>query len=85
MKDVAISEYLIDHAPLERFYIFMPTGEEGVLMKYFDESGRSWNLMEDDDEMVQCSVAFLMRSGVKVFTDYASLFQFEEEFARRLE
>jgi hypothetical protein len=39
--------------------------------------GASWNLLEDDDETVACAVAFLKRSGVKTFDDYAALLEYE--------
>jgi hypothetical protein len=46
-------------------------------MKYFDSTGVSWSLMEDDDETVAHAVAFLKRSGVKTFEDYAALLEYE--------
>jgi len=61
----------------------MPRGGDEVLMKYLDASGRSWNIMEDDDETVAQAVAFLKRSGVQVFDDYAALLKFEEGAGRR--
>lgn len=78
MNDTEILAYLQSHAPLERFYLFVPRGGEDVLMKYFDSSGRSWNIMEDDDEAVARAVEFLKRAGVQVFDDYEALLKFEE-------
>jgi hypothetical protein len=83
MNDPEILAYLQSHAPLERFYLFTPKGGDEVLMKYFDSAGRSWNLMEDDDEMVAQAVSFLKRSGVKVFEDFAALLRFEKEVANQ--
>ncbi|QPF74662.1 hypothetical protein G8A07_18215 [Roseateles sp. DAIF2] len=54
-----------------------------MLMKYLDSKGRSWNIMEDDDETVACAVGFLKRSGVQVFDDYAALLKYEQEAAER--
>lgn len=79
MTDTEILLYLESHAPLERFYLFMPGQGDGVLMKYFDSSGRSWNIMEDDDETVAQATEFLRRSGVQVFRDYSALLKFEQD------
>lgn len=79
MNDTEILAYLESHAPLERFYLFMPGRGDEVLMKYFDASGRSWNIMEDDDETVARVAEFLKRSGVQVFNDYSALLKFEQE------
>jgi hypothetical protein len=46
-------------------------------MKYFDSTGKSWNIMEDDDGTVALATAFLKRSGVKIFEDYAALLEYE--------
>ncbi|WP_124823544.1 hypothetical protein [Burkholderia stagnalis] len=82
MTDSEILEYLLSHAPLERFYIFISPDNGGELMKYFDGSGKSWSIMEDDDEVAACAIEFLKRSSVKSFDDYSRLLQFEQEFAR---
>lgn len=78
MNDAEILAYLQSHAPLERFYLFMPRGGDDVLMKYFDASGRSWSIMEDDDETVARAAEFLKRAGVQAFYDYDALLKFEE-------
>ncbi|HTH10756.1 MAG TPA: hypothetical protein VMA55_14410 [Acidovorax sp.] len=80
MSDVEVLEYLQSHAPLERFYLFKsPEGD--ILMKYFDRSGRSWNLMEDDDAFSSRAISFLRRSGVRVFDDFSALLRYEREAA----
>lgn len=84
MNDTEILAYLESHAPLERFYLFMLGQGDDVLMKYFDASGRSWNIMEDDDETVARVAGFLKRSGVQVFNDYSALLKFEQESDKRL-
>lgn len=83
MKYTEILAYLESHAPLERFYLFMPGQGDDVLVKYFDDSGRSWNIMEDNDEAVAQVAEFLKRSGVQVFKDYSSLLKFEQESEKR--
>lgn len=82
MNDAEVLAYLLSHAPIDRFYIFVPPGGD-ALMKYFDSTGRSWNFMEDDDEMAACAVAFLRHSGVKVFDDYSELLKYEQEYSLR--
>lgn len=47
-------------------------------MKYSDSTGVSWNLMEDDDETVALTVAFLKRSGAKSFEDYGAMLEYEQ-------
>lgn len=84
MNDTEILAYLESHAPLARFYLFMPSQGDDVLMKYFDASGRSWNIMEDDDETVAQVAKFLKRSGVQVFHDYSALLKFEQESGKAL-
>jgi hypothetical protein len=79
MGDSEVLAYLQSHAPLERFYLFMPRGDNEVLMKYLDSAGRSWNLMEDDDETIARAVDFLRRFGVRVFDDYAALLRYEQD------
>lgn len=77
MNDSDILKYLLSHAPLDRFYLFTPRGTTDTLMKYFDSTGKSWNIMEDDDGTVALATAFLKRSGVKIFEDYAALLEYE--------
>lgn len=67
MNDSDVLKYLLSHTPLDRFYLFTPRGTDDTLMKYFDSTGVSWNLMEDDDETVALAVAFLKKSGAKSF------------------
>jgi hypothetical protein len=84
MNDVEVLAYVQSHAPLDLFYLFAPQGTNEVLMKYFDSSGRSWILMEDDDETVDRAVGFLKRSGVPVFDSYPAVQQYEQDTAKRL-
>ena len=77
MSDSDILRYLLSHAPLSKFYLFTHPETEEILMKYFDSTGASWNLMEDDDLTVSSSVSFLKRSGVKDFKDYRALLDYE--------
>jgi hypothetical protein len=79
MNDAEVLEYLVSHAPLERFYIFEPRGTGNALMSYFDSAGRPWNIMEDNTELVARAVAYLKASGVKVFEDYSALLQYEQQ------
>jgi hypothetical protein len=84
MNDAEVMVYLQSHAPLERFYLFVPKERSEVLMKYFDAAGKFWNIMEDDDETVAKASELLKRSGVRVFVDYPALLAYEEEeWARR--
>lgn len=62
----------------------MPGPGDDVLLKYFDASGKSWNIMEDDDKAVTQVAEFLKRSGVRVFNDYSVLLKFEQESGKRL-
>jgi hypothetical protein len=84
VNDTEILAYLESHALLERFYLFMPGPGDDVLLKYFDASGKSWNIMEDDDKAVAQVAEFLKRSGVQVFNDYSALLKFEQESGKRL-
>jgi hypothetical protein len=78
MNDSEILQYLLSHAPLERFYLYEPNGAKSVLMMYFDETGRSWSLMEDDDHVVASATSFLKRSGVNVFHNNAALVEYQK-------
>ncbi|UXY14523.1 hypothetical protein N8I74_14520 [Chitiniphilus purpureus] len=77
MSEFDVQEYLLSHAPLDQFYIFIPPGGAGPLVKFFDDMGMSWNLMEDDDGAVAQVVKFLKCRGVKTFEDYEDLLEFE--------
>lgn len=77
MSDFDVQKYLLSHAPLGRFYLFIPPGTDDVLIKFFDATGMSWSLMEDDDCAVAHAVAFLKELGVKTFEDYADLLEYE--------
>lgn len=77
VSDFQAREYLLSHAPLDRFYLFVPRGSDETLVKFFDEDGQTWNLMEDDDDAVARAVAFLKHAGVKTFDDYADLLEYE--------
>lgn len=83
MNDSEVLAYLESHAPLHSFYLFAPRGSNEVLMKYQDSNGRTWIIMEDDDEAVERAVDFLKRSGVPVFDDYAAATRHEQEMASR--
>jgi hypothetical protein len=80
MSDTEVLEYLVSHAPLDRFYLFTPPGTDDTLMKYIDSTGKPWNIMEDDDELVARAVTFLKATGVKVFEDFSALLQYEQQF-----
>ncbi|WP_348995393.1 hypothetical protein ABFG95_02245 [Achromobacter sp. HNDS-1] len=81
MSDAEILQYLQSHASVDRFYLFIAPGGD-ALVKYFDASGRSWNLMEDDDVFIARVVDFLRLSGVRVFDDFEALLKCEQETAR---
>ena len=49
-------------------------------MSYFDASGMSRNMMEDNDETVAQVAEFLKRAGVEVFYDYVSFCRFAPFF-----
>ncbi len=83
MNEAQILAYLESHAPLTRFYLFAPAQGGQALIKYFDAAGKSWNIMEDDDQFVAQLTQFLERSDVRVFNDYATLLKFEEESGLR--
>jgi hypothetical protein len=78
MSDFDVLQYLLSYAPLERFYLFAPLGNDGVMIKYFDSSGGPWNLMEDDDDMAERTITFLKKSGVRLFHDHALLLAYEK-------
>ena len=81
MKDAEVLEYLVSHAPLDRYYLYEPPGEAGtLLLRYLDSSGWPWNIMEDDDELVTRAAAFLKAAGVRVFEDYSALLQYEQQY-----
>lgn len=83
MNDAQILTYLLSHAPLDRFYLIAPPGASSTLMMYFDPKGEPWNIMEDDDETVECAVNFLKRAGAPVFDDYAAATKHEQDIASR--
>jgi hypothetical protein len=78
VNDSDVLKYLLSHAPVECFYLFTPSGSDDTLIKYFDSAGVSWNLMEDDDAAVDLAVAFLKKAGVKVFSDYSGMLEYEQ-------
>lgn len=82
MSDFDVNEYLLSYAPLARFYLFFPPGGDDVLIKFFDEAGRSWNIMEDDESVVANAVAFLSRLNARTFQDHAELLAYELEVSR---
>ncbi len=78
MNDSDVINYLISHAPLDRFYLLVLQGSNITLIKYFDSTGVSWNLMEDDDHTVERAIDLLKRTGVRCFEDYAALLEYEQ-------
>lgn len=79
MSDSDVKEYLRSYAPLTNFYLFFPPGSDDVLIKFFDESGRPWNIMEDDESAVANAVAVLKSLNAKMFHDHAELLAYERE------
>lgn len=79
-----MQEYLLSYAPLTQFYIFFPPGNDGVMIKFFDEMGVSWDLMEDDDVVVGDAVRFLESLNVKAFKDRAELLAYEREVSAQV-
>ena len=80
MTDAEVLEYLVSYAPVDRFYIFVPPGPGTPMMKYIDSAGRPWNIMEDDDALVDRAVVLLKAAGVRVFEDYSILLDYEKQY-----
>jgi hypothetical protein len=75
LDDGEVRQYLLSHAPIESFYI---TSE----INFFDSTGKSWCLMEDDDDLVSDAVEFLKRSGAPCFKDIDTAREFEENMRK---
>jgi len=73
MNDAEVLEYLQSYAPLDSFHLF--AGD--ILIRFKDEAGKAWILMEDDDELADRAAALLKARGVKVFDDFSALREYE--------
>jgi hypothetical protein len=77
MNESETLQYLLSHAPLEQFYLFAPKGMDEPMLKFFDQNGRSWIVMEDDSKVVAAAVMFLRRHGVHEFDNAEHMLAFE--------
>lgn len=78
-----IVDYLSSYAPISSFYVFRSAGSDVGLIKFYDSSWRSWNVMEDDEALAAQALAFLYESGAPVIEDMKSLLKYEAELAAR--
>lgn len=76
-SELEIVAYLASHAPLESFYIYRPSNDGDGLIKFHDENGDSWSLMEDDSDMVSAATMALMAKNAPLITTLDSLASFE--------
>jgi len=77
MNDAEVREYLLSHAPLDRFYLYAPGGHDDGLIRFTDPAGRAFVLAEDDDDLARHAIAVLKALGVRVFEDFSELLQYE--------
>lgn len=82
MSDFDVQEYLLSYAPISRFYLFFPPGSDDVMIKFFDDMGGAWSLMEDDDGVAASAVVFLKSLNAKAFEDHAELLAYEREVSK---
>jgi hypothetical protein len=80
--EAEVTEYLLSHAEIGAFYITCLDDSSPGLIKYFDPSGKSWSLMEDDDELVANAVEFLKTKGAPLFEDMNAALEFERKRLR---
>jgi len=74
-----IVQYLQSLSELDSFYVFCVNGSEPGLIHYLDSDGESWSLMEDDNELVDACLEYLMEMGAPIFDDVDKLKAFESE------
>ena len=77
-SELEVVAYLASHAPLESFYIYRPSNHGDGLIKFHDENGYSWSLMEDDSDMTSAATMVLMAKNVPVITTLDTLASFEQ-------
>jgi hypothetical protein len=75
MNDAEVLEYLQSHAPLDSFYLC--AGD--TLLRFKDEAGKAWILMEDNDKLAARAAELLKARGVKVFDDFFAMLEYEKQ------
>jgi hypothetical protein len=80
--DEDLRAYLLSHAEIRAFYITCFDRSGIGLISYFDNSGKAWSLMEDDDTLVADAIEFLKKSGAPVFSDIDAVQEFENQWGQ---
>ena len=82
MDDIA--NYLASHAPIECFYVLCSPDNKAILLNFFDAYGKSWTIMEDDDDLFNGAVTFLKKSEAPFFNNRSSMVEFERSMASKI-
>ncbi|MFO0863170.1 MAG: hypothetical protein U0744_00670 [Gemmataceae bacterium] len=60
--------FLLERAPLDRFWIFASENVQPGLIHYLGSDGVAYVIMDDDDERVVECISFLRQAGCPVFS-----------------
>lgn len=74
-------KYLLSHAAIENFYITCLGASDAESLNYFDSTGKTWYLMEDDEILIHDAIKFLKSKGTPIFYDVDLLRDFEKSKA----
>ncbi len=77
-----IQSYLLSHAEINSFYVTYFKSSNSGLIHYFDSEGKSWCLMEDDDELVSDAMEFLKNKGIPFLNDMNMIQEFERNWGK---
>lgn len=77
-----LQEYLLSHAEIGAFYITSLDNSSCGLINYFDSNGKTWCLMEDNDELVADAVEFLKNHGARLFENISAAQEFEKNWGK---
>lgn len=81
-KEDELQAYLLSHAAIGAFYITCLDSSNDGLISYFDSNGKTWCLMEDDDELVADAVEFLKNHGTPLFDNIGAVQEFESNWGK---
>lgn len=81
-KESEVIQFLNNLADIKDYYMHRFNSTNRCLIHYFDKQGKSWALMEDDDEFVSWCVEYLRKINAPEFDDIEEMKAFE---ARRSE
>lgn len=82
-REEELLEYLLSYAKIESFYITCLENSSSGLISYFDSTGKTWCLMEDNDDLVEDSVEFLKNHGAPIFEKISDVQEFEINWMSR--